>query len=159
MIRIYVCVKSTDGRFKVGEHYVAVALNNGVQVCYANAEDDTKIMLFENNEDYKISARDVEMEECAYSIFGKKENIKFVGEEMAKIEKDRLIDKMSLIEMGIGVRAYNCLRRANCKIVGDVKELARQGKLIYVRNLGQRSLDIVVERLEELYGETMSIQY
>lgn len=159
MIRIYVCVKSTDGRFKVGEHYVAVALNNGVQVCYANAEDDTKTMLFENNGDYKISAGDIEMEECAYSIFGKKENIKFVGEEMAKIEKDRLIDKMSLLEMGLTCRSYNCLRRANCNTVGDVKKLAMLNELHCVTNLGKMSRDEVVEKLEELYGETMPKRY
>jgi DNA-directed RNA polymerase subunit alpha len=49
------------------------------------------------------------------------------------------------------VRAYNCLKRAGITQVGEILEKLKKGQdeILAIRNFGQKSLDELMERLEE----------
>ena len=48
-------------------------------------------------------------------------------------------------------RAYNCLKRAGITQVGEILEKLKKGhdEILAIRNFGQKSLDELIERLEE----------
>ena len=51
--------------------------------------------------------------------------------------------------MDFSVRTYNCLKRAQINTVGDL--VARSmDEMIKVRNLGKKSLEEIIEKLEEM---------
>jgi DNA-directed RNA polymerase subunit alpha len=54
-------------------------------------------------------------------------------------------------ELELSVRAYNCLKRASITKVGEILEKLKKGKeeLLTIRNFGQKSLDELMERLEQ----------
>jgi len=54
-------------------------------------------------------------------------------------------------ELELTVRAYNCLKRAGITQVGEILEKLRKGpdEILAIRNFGQKSLDELVDRLEE----------
>ena len=56
---------------------------------------------------------------------------------------------MNIDELELSVRSYNCLKRAN---INTVEELISrtQDDMMKVRNLGRKSLDEVVAKLNEL---------
>ena len=47
----------------------------------------------------------------------------------------------------MSVRSYNCLKRANIQTVGDLTRKTEED-MLKVRNLGRKSLDEVIARLE-----------
>ena len=57
---------------------------------------------------------------------------------------DRLIE-----ELEIGVRAYNCLKRAGIQTVGDLVQKS-ESELNAIPNFGQRSIEEVIESLHQL---------
>ncbi len=61
----------------------------------------------------------------------------------AKPEDDMLIDDLDL-----GVRSLNCLKREGIETVGDLLSRSEQ-ELMCIPNFGRKSLDEVMERLEE----------
>ena len=76
-----------------------------------------------------------------------------VTQEVALVEKednlkDRLLE-MTIEELDLSVRSYNCLKRAG---IHTAKELANrtEEEMMKVRNLGRKSLEEVVGKLEEL---------
>ena len=56
---------------------------------------------------------------------------------------------MSIDELELSVRSYNCLKRAG---INTVEELCSKTpeEMMKVRNLGKKSLDEVLEKLDEL---------
>ena len=56
---------------------------------------------------------------------------------------------MSIDELELSVRSYNCLKRAN---INTVKELCSKtpDEMMKVRNLGRKSLDEVLAKLKDL---------
>ena len=56
---------------------------------------------------------------------------------------------MSIDELELSVRSYNCLKRAG---INTVEELTNKTSddMMKVRNLGRKSLDEVLEKLKEL---------
>ena len=56
---------------------------------------------------------------------------------------------MSIDELELSVRSYNCLKRAN---INTVKELCNKtpDEMMKVRNLGRKSLEEVLQKLKEL---------
>lgn len=54
-------------------------------------------------------------------------------------------------ELELSVRAYNCLKRAGITQVGEILHKLKKGQdeLLAIRNFGQKSLDELMERLEE----------
>lgn len=59
------------------------------------------------------------------------------------------IDDMSIEDLELSVRSYNCLYRANIRTVGALKKLTYE-RLRRVRNLGRKSVDEIVAKLKEL---------
>ena len=56
---------------------------------------------------------------------------------------------MTIEELDLSVRSYNCLKRAG---INTVEELANKPEedMMKVRNLGKKSLEEVIQKLEEL---------
>lgn len=56
---------------------------------------------------------------------------------------------MTIEELELSVRSFNCLKRAN---INTVEELTHKSEddMMKVRNLGKKSLDEVKHKLEEL---------
>lgn len=54
-------------------------------------------------------------------------------------------------ELELTVRAYNCLKRAGITQVGEIIEKLKKGpdEIMAIRNFGQKSLDELIDRLEE----------
>jgi DNA-directed RNA polymerase subunit alpha len=54
-------------------------------------------------------------------------------------------------DLELTVRAYNCLKRAGITQVGEILEKLKKGQdeILAIRNFGQKSLDELMERLEE----------
>lgn len=52
-------------------------------------------------------------------------------------------------ELELTVRAYNCLKRASIKTVGEILDLLEKGEdeILAIRNFGQKSLDELLDRL------------
>ena len=63
--------------------------------------------------------------------------------------KTKILD-MPIEEMELSVRSYNCLKRANINTVEDLIQKTRED-MLNVRNLGLKSIDEVLEKLNE-YG-------
>ena len=67
-------------------------------------------------------------------------------------EEDKKIKilEMTIEEMDLSVRSYNCLKRANIHTVEDLTKKT-EDDMLKVRNLGKKSLDEVIYKLES-YG-------
>ncbi|NLW07824.1 MAG: DNA-directed RNA polymerase subunit alpha, partial [Clostridia bacterium] len=63
-------------------------------------------------------------------------------------EHDRLLD-MSIEELDLSVRSYNCLKRAGINTVGELVNRTPE-EMMKVRNLGKKSLEEVTRKLTEL---------
>lgn len=76
-----------------------------------------------------------------------------IGAEVTLVEKeeekkDKVLD-MTIEELDLSVRSYNCLKRAG---INTVEELIQKGDedMMKVRNLGKKSLEEVEQKLAEL---------
>ncbi len=65
-------------------------------------------------------------------------------------DKQQQILSMKIEEMDFSVRSYNCLKRANIHTVEDLIRRTEED-MLKVRNLGKKSLDEVIQKLEA-YG-------
>ncbi len=65
-------------------------------------------------------------------------------------DKKTKILEMTIEEMDLSVRSYNCLKRANIHTVEDLTKKT-EDDMLKVRNLGKKSLDEVIYKLES-YG-------
>lgn len=61
------------------------------------------------------------------------------------------IYELPIEDLELTVRAYNCLKRAGITQVGEILEKLKKGQdeILAIRNFGQKSLDELMERLEE----------
>lgn len=59
------------------------------------------------------------------------------------------VRKMSIQDLDLSVRSFNCLLRADIKTVGDIVALPVE-RLMKVRNLGRRSVEEIVDKVNEL---------
>lgn len=69
-------------------------------------------------------------------------------------DKQAKILKMAIEDMDLSVRSYNCLKRANIHTVEDLTRKS-EDEMLKVRNLGRKSLDEVIQKLES-YGLSLS---
>ena len=65
-------------------------------------------------------------------------------------DKQRKVLEMSIEDMDLSVRSYNCLKRANIHTVEDLTRKS-EDEMLKVRNLGRKSLDEVINKLHS-YG-------
>lgn len=68
--------------------------------------------------------------------------------EKEEEKKDKVLE-MSIEELELSVRASNGLKRANINSVGDLIEKTRE-EMSKIRNLGQKSLEEIEKKLQEL---------
>ncbi len=70
-------------------------------------------------------------------------------------------DQMPIEELKLSMRAYNCLKRAGITRVGEVLAKLAKGpnEILAIRNFGQKSLDELLEKLQErgLLPEGMAV--
>lgn len=59
---------------------------------------------------------------------------------------------LNIEDMELSVRAYNCLSRAKIKTSKDIEDAIKSGTLASVRNLGRKTYDEVLERMDKLFG-------
>ena len=71
-------------------------------------------------------------------------------------DKQQQILKMAIEEMDLSVRSYNCLKRANIHTVEDLTKKTEED-MLKVRNLGRKSLEEVIHKLES-YGLALKQQ-
>ena len=62
-------------------------------------------------------------------------------------EKEKVLE-MSIDELELSVRSYNCLKRAGINTIGDLIQ-KNEEEMMRVRNLGRKSLKEVVQKLHE----------
>jgi len=65
--------------------------------------------------------------------------------EKAEAGKDKILE-MTIEELDLSVRSFNCLKRANINTVEDLVSKT-QDEMIKVRNLGRKSLEEVMQKL------------
>lgn len=66
-----------------------------------------------------------------------------------ELDKKIQVLAMTIEDMDLSVRSYNCLKRANIHTVEDLTKKT-EDDMLKVRNLGKKSLDEVVAKLESL---------
>jgi len=71
-----------------------------------------------------------------------------VMEDQKEDKKDKVLE-LSIEELDLSVRSYNCLKRANINSVQDLAGKTEE-EMNKVRNLGKKSLDEILKKLEEL---------
>lgn len=84
------------------------------------------------------------LEECLANMCDAKAQLEEIQE---RVVAD--VRKMTLKDMDLSVRAYNCLIRRRIQTVGDIVGLTAE-ELMRVRNLGRKSLDEIVGKINEL---------
>ena len=62
--------------------------------------------------------------------------------------KEKVLE-MTIEELDMSVRSFNCLKRAGIDTVGDLTNKTEED-MIKVRNLGKKSLEEVVQKLHSL---------
>ncbi len=71
--------------------------------------------------------------------------------EPDKESEDLRTYEVTIEELDLTVRAYNCLKRAGITKVGEILAKLRKGsdEILSIRNFGQKSLDELIDRLNE----------
>ena len=111
---------------------------------------------FSGKEIISLSARI--MQEHINLFVNLSEVIKGMGNILNTTEDDKQqqVLKMVIEDMDLSVRSYNCLKRANIHTVEDLTKKTEED-MLKVRNLGRKSLDEVIHKLES-YGLSLSKQ-
>ena len=68
--------------------------------------------------------------------------------EKEETKKEKVLE-MTIEELDLSVRSFNCLKRAGINTVEDLT-LRKEEEMMKVRNLGRKSLDEVIGKLKEL---------
>ena len=68
--------------------------------------------------------------------------------EKEEDKKEKILE-MSIEDLELSVRSFNCLKRAGISNVGDITTKT-EAEMMKVRNLGKKSLDEVIEKLHSL---------
>ena len=69
-------------------------------------------------------------------------------------DKQQKILAMAIEDMELSIRSYNCLKRAQIHTVDDLTKKTEE-ELLKVRNLGRKSLDEIIAKLDS-YGLSLS---
>ena len=68
--------------------------------------------------------------------------------EKEENKKEKVLE-MSIEDLELSVRSFNCLKRAGISTVEDITNMT-ESEMMKVRNLGKKSLDEVLAKLKEL---------
>ncbi len=81
--------------------------------------------------------------------------VEAVMEEAEEVPEEGIppsVDEAPIEELNLSARAFNCLKRAGITQVGEVLRRLEQGgeeEILAIRNFGRKSLDELLDRLEE----------
>jgi DNA-directed RNA polymerase subunit alpha len=81
-----------------------------------------------------------------FSELAETEHVRVAGPQEEEDEGDRAL---TIEELNLTVRSYNCLKREGINTVGDLINKS-ESELMDIRNFGQKSIDEVKGKLEEL---------
>ena len=68
--------------------------------------------------------------------------------EKAEAQRDKVLE-LTIEELDLSVRSFNCLKRANINTVEDLISKT-EDEMMKVRNLGRKSLEEVMAKLDSL---------
>ena len=68
--------------------------------------------------------------------------------EKAETQRDKVLE-LTIEELDLSVRSFNCLKRANINTVEDLISKT-EDEMMKVRNLGRKSLEEVIGKLEAM---------
>jgi len=80
-------------------------------------------------------------------------DFKYPIEEVKQEEPN--MSQVSIEELQLSVRAYNCLKRAQIHLVSDLLKYSHE-ELLEIKNFGQKSAEEVIEALHKRYGIRLS---
>lgn len=63
------------------------------------------------------------------------------------------IHGMTIIEMGLSTRAYNCLTRAGIRCLGDLIRYIKDGEMLNIHSLGRITAREILDKIKDLTGE------
>lgn len=63
-----------------------------------------------------------------------------------------LDDCSPIEELDLSVRAFNCLKRANINMLGEIVEAYRSGKILKIRNMGRKTADELAKLIKDRTG-------
>lgn len=84
-----------------------------------------------------------------FTNFDEEREVRHVVVEKDVSGKSEKILEMNIEDLDLSVRSYNCLKRASVNTVGDLTEKT-EDEMMKVRNLGRKSLEEVIQKLESL---------
>ena len=67
---------------------------------------------------------------------------------LKKVNPEKVLD-MTIEELDLSVRSFNCLKRASINTVGNLINKT-EDEMMKVRNLGRKSLEEVINKLDSL---------
>lgn len=116
-----------------------------------------------NKREKSIEERERKLNEMLDKYKPKFDALHITVESPLEEVKEAFVNSMSIEEMDLSVRSFNCLRRANIRTVLDLiaycENDGNELKLLRVRNLGRKSLREVLERLYDMTGKDFREQY
>lgn len=116
------------------------------------------VYLYEQEQKKQISDKLIEIEQQKYQQRLEKEIQKT---QVDKSELRCVLKDTSITELNLSIRAYNCLKRAGIKTIGETLELTTD-ELKKLRNLGRNSLCEIQDKCEKYllkYDTTLTDYY
>jgi DNA-directed RNA polymerase subunit alpha len=80
-------------------------------------------------------------------LTGRKADVDGAGDPAAGGRREDALDDILIEELELGVRSYNCLKRAGIQTVGDLVEKS-ESELNAIPNFGRKSIEEVIETLD-----------
>jgi DNA-directed RNA polymerase subunit alpha len=80
-------------------------------------------------------------------LTGRKADVDGAGDAAAGGRREDALDDILIEELELGVRSYNCLKRAGIQTVGDLVEKS-ESELNAIPNFGRKSIEEVIETLD-----------
>ena len=119
------------------------------------------------NREKELLIKEVTLNKMAEAIEDKKEfiekNVPEVNFSAANYDApipslrgDWLTPSAAFMDLDLSVRSYNCLVRANIITISDLIHSISTKKIYKVRNLGRRSLEEIINKLQETTGMNLS---
>lgn len=99
----------------------------------------------------QASAQLIELMNPIVDYTGQKVGIIKTAEEEAEVEEQEedKAHSVSVEELELSVRSYNCLKRANINTLGDLLKLTAH-ELMNIKNFGKKSAEEVLEKLQTM---------
>ncbi len=69
-------------------------------------------------------------------------------------DKDKQISQISIEELQLSARAYNCLKRVQINSIADLLDYSQE-ELLEIKNFGQKSAEEVIDALNKVLGITL----